>query len=171
MTVHLPAVANDRQLSGQALLAVDAGKLLRSGYRVAIHGHNDVAHLQPQLTRDTTGWCSFDQNPAAPVGTQPTGNFCGLALIHRRGVYELARGTHCPVGESCRSRCLGCGGGRWTHERPWRRGPRPSAGNRGGGVCRAIRRPVASQPPGKHTRGCHQQRTHDPTAERALLRL
>ena len=83
MTVHLPAVANDRQLSGQALLAVDAGKLLGGGYRVAIHGDNDVAHLQPQLPRDTTGWCSFDQNSAARVGTQPTGNFCSLALIRQ----------------------------------------------------------------------------------------
>src|SRR6202171_862746 len=166
MTVHLPAVANDRQLSRQALLAVDAGKLLGGGYRVAIHEDNDVTHLQPKLTRDTTGRCSFDQNPAARGGTQPTGDFCSLALIRQRGVYELARGTHCPVGERCRSRCLGCGGGRWTHERPWRRGPSPSAGNRGGSVCRAIRRPVvASHPPGAHTRGCHQQRPEDPPEE------
>lgn len=172
MTVHFPAFANDRQLSGQALLAVNAGKLLEGGYRLAIHGGNDVAHLQPQLTRDTTGLCSFDQNPAARVGTQPTGNFCGLALIHRRGVYELARGTHCLVGESGRSRSLGGGGGRGTHERPWRRAPCPAASDRGGRICRALRRPVvASQPPGKHTRGCHQQRSYDPTAKRAAARL
>jgi len=152
MTVHLLAVAKDRPLG--------------RGYRVAIHGDNDIAHLQAQLTRDTTGRCSFDQNPAARVGTQPTGDFCSLALIRRRGVYALACGTHCPVGDSCRSRCLGCGGGRGIHERPWRRGPWPSAGNRGDRICRPIRRPVvASQPPGKPTRGCHQQRTDDPTAE------